>query len=113
MNLKYLALQTEYEESDLVRIGEFLKLCPELEILVLDSLDEKDGRDSKEFKSKLLILEIPSLKQVEMKNYHGSENELYVVGVLKTHKVVLQKIVAFQREVNGKLPPPFVLFDTS
>ncbi|KAG8386945.1 hypothetical protein BUALT_Bualt03G0201500 [Buddleja alternifolia] len=113
MNVKYLALQTEYEESDLVRIGEFLKLCPELELLVLDSLNEKDGRDSKEFKSKPLILEIPSLKQVEMKNYRGSENELYVVEVLKTHKVVLQKIVAFQQEVNGKLPPPFVLFDTS
>ncbi|KAK4437315.1 F-box/FBD/LRR-repeat protein [Sesamum alatum] len=113
-NLKFLELKIRYEEIELLEIAAFLELCPGLETLVLDYYFGSTCQFSESFKRKPLIFRIPNLKQVKMTDYRGSEKELYVVELLKLHKVVLQKIVAFPREANGESSStPLVLFDSS
>ncbi|KAG8386966.1 hypothetical protein BUALT_Bualt03G0203600 [Buddleja alternifolia] len=110
-NLKYLELQTGFAEYDLVGIAAFLELCPDLETLVLDYFYKTDDSLSEEFKSNPLTFHIPCLKKVKMKSYNGSDKELYFVELLKMHKVVLQKIVAFPQKVDEKLLHSVVLLD--
>lgn len=54
-------------------------------------------------------LSMPNLKQVEMKNYEGSENELQFLKLLTEQGVVLQKIVVIHTQVGEVLFPPVVL----
>ncbi len=53
------------------------------------------GKLSEEFLKEPFVLHMPSLKQVKLKNYKGTESELFLVESLKTHNVVLGEIIAY------------------
>ncbi|KAK4397945.1 hypothetical protein Sango_1270000 [Sesamum angolense] len=89
-NLKFLELKIGYTEDKLLEIAAFLELCPVLETLVLDYYVERDFLFSEYFKSKPPIFHIPNLKQVKMRNYHGTEMELQ-------HTVIFQQEAAQQK----------------
>ncbi|KAL3509594.1 hypothetical protein ACH5RR_028995 [Cinchona calisaya] len=107
-NLKHLELLTGYTRYDLLGLETLLEKCQKLESMVLEHSD-RDKILRKEIKKRPIVFHIPCLKLVMMKEYRGSKNELYVVRLLKKHRVALEKIVAFPVKVGETLSPPFVL----
>ncbi|KAK6116179.1 hypothetical protein DH2020_008448 [Rehmannia glutinosa] len=111
--LQDLELITGFAEGDLRGIFEFLRVSPRLERLVLDytyfksAFVDVDPNDvyyfdswklSEEFKRTPVHLQMSSLKRVILNNFRNTEDELYLVELFKTQKVVLEEIIAF--------PPP-------
>ncbi|KAG8386986.1 hypothetical protein BUALT_Bualt03G0205600 [Buddleja alternifolia] len=110
-NLKHLELKTSYAEDDIIGIAAFLEVCSTVESLVIDYCCDCEDNDSlsEGFMNGELITHIPNLKQVKMKNYKGTENELYLVKLLKLFNVVLREIVGVPPTVNGTVLPSIVL----
>ncbi|XP_050379931.1 putative F-box/FBD/LRR-repeat protein At5g44950 [Argentina anserina] len=110
-NLNHLKLQTRYTQCDLVGLAALLELCPNLENMMLEYVDKnvEDGILPEEFSNKLDGFRMPSLKQVTMKSYSGTPDEVNFVHLLKKHGVVLEKIVIHHTKVGEKSFSPVVL----
>ncbi|BBH00049.1 hypothetical protein Prudu_009944 [Prunus dulcis] len=115
-NLNLLELRTGFTQYDLVGMAALLKLCPNLETMILEYLFKKraDESLSEELLNKPVELSMPSLKQVTMNVYTGTEDEFSVMKMLIGQGVVLEKIVFVPVQVeNGKVVerslPPVVL----
>ncbi|KAM1545052.1 hypothetical protein ACFX15_044775 [Malus domestica] len=116
-NLKLLELQTGFTKHDLVGMAALLKHCPNLETMILE-YPFKFGEDEslpEELSDKSAEFSIPSLKQVTIKPYTGTEDEGNFVKILTEQGVVLEKIVLVPGQVgeNGIVlmqVPPIVLY---
>ncbi|VVA35908.1 PREDICTED: F-box/LRR-repeat [Prunus dulcis] len=115
-NLNHLELRTGFTQYDLVGMAALLKLCPNLETMMLDYhfKIEEDESLSEELLNKPVELSMPSLKQVTMNVYTGTEDEFNFMKMLIGQGVVLEKIVFVPVQVeNGKVVerslPPVVL----
>lgn len=116
-NLKHLELLTGYLVDDILNLEILLERCPQLETMALVNKYESHGglclTPGKYFGKGVtdlsVVLQIPRLRLVEMKKFKKTKNELFVVGLLKKHGVVLDKIVAYPKKVNGVSSPSFVL----
>lgn len=75
-------------------------------VILLYIFQECFGKDMEKIS---IVLQMPCLKLVKMKNYRGAKIESYIVDLLKKHGVLLEKILAFPAEVQGTSPPPHVL----
>ncbi|PQP92280.1 F-box/LRR-repeat protein [Prunus yedoensis var. nudiflora] len=116
-NLNLLELRTGFTQYDLVGMAALLKLCPNLETMILEYLFKKraDESLSEELLNKPVELSMPSLKQVTMNAYTGTEDEFNFMKILIGQGVVLEKIVFVPIQVeNGKVVerslPPVVLY---
>ncbi|XP_068336334.1 F-box/LRR-repeat protein At3g58900-like [Pyrus communis] len=116
-NLKFLELQTGFTKHDLIGMAALLKHCPNLETMILE-YPFKSGEDEslpEELSDKSVEFSIPSLKQVTIKPYTGTEDEGNFVKILTEQGVVLEKIVLVPGQVgeNGIVlmqVPPIVLY---
>ncbi|ONI18571.1 hypothetical protein PRUPE_3G223900 [Prunus persica] len=101
-NLNLLELRTGFTQYDLVGMAALLKLCPNLETMILQYLFKigEDDRLSEELLNKPVDLSMPSLKQVTMKAYTATEDELNFLKILIGQGVALQKIVLARTQVG-------------
>ncbi|KAM1599703.1 hypothetical protein ACFX1Q_024874 [Malus domestica] len=116
-NLKILELRTGFTQYDLVGIAALLKLCLNLETMILGYPRKFDPDESlpEELLDKPVEFSIPSLKKVTIKPYTGTEDEGKFVKILTEQGVVLEKIVLVHGQVENrvvvlKLVPPVVLY---
>ncbi|WCJ33255.1 F-box/RNI-like superfamily protein [Euphorbia peplus] len=110
-NLKHLELLTGYTQYDLLGMAHLLELAPHLETLILDYLFKLDEDEtlSEELLKKPIILSIPRLKEVKMKQFTCSEEEGYFLALLKAQGVVLEKIVIVPAKIGDIQYQPIVL----
>ncbi|KAB2610574.1 F-box/LRR-repeat protein [Pyrus ussuriensis x Pyrus communis] len=111
-NLKLLVLRTGFTRYDLVGMAALLKLCANLETLIVESpfKMEKDESLPEEILKKPVHLSMPSLKQVKMKAFNGRKRQGSFVKILLRQGVVLEKIVLLPDEVDQNEPlPPIIL----
>ncbi|PQP92281.1 F-box/LRR-repeat protein [Prunus yedoensis var. nudiflora] len=111
-NLNHLELRTGFTQYDLVGMAALLKLCPNLETMMLDFLFkiEEDETLSEEFSSKPVELSMPSLKQVTVTSYTGTEDEVNFMKMLSTQGVALEKIILVLGHVGAKSRLQMVLY---
>ncbi|TQD75849.1 hypothetical protein C1H46_038618 [Malus baccata] len=109
-NLKLLVLRTGCTQYDLVGMAALLKLCPNLETLILENpfKMEKDESLPEELLKKPVHFSMPSLKQVKLKAYNG--RQCRILKILIEQGVVLEKIVLLIDQVGLNEPlPPIIL----
>ncbi|CAL8139725.1 unnamed protein product [Prunus armeniaca] len=111
-NLNHLELRTGFTQYDLVGMAALLKLCPNLETMMLDYLFkiEEDETLSEQFSSKPVELSMPSLKQVTVTSYTGTEDEINFMKILSTQGVALEKIILVLGHVGAKSRLQMVLY---
>lgn len=91
--LKFLTLLTGYTKRHLIGLELCLELCPMLEYLDLEYFYGKDCDDDLTA-GRPITLRMQNVRQVTMKSFRGTRNELYFAELLKRHQVVLEKIIA-------------------
>ncbi|ONI18574.1 hypothetical protein PRUPE_3G224000 [Prunus persica] len=111
-NLNHLELRTGFTQYDLVGMAALLKLCPNLETKMLDYLFkiEEDETLSEGLSSKPVELSMPSLKQVSVTSYTGTEDEVNFMKILSTQGVALEKIILVRGHVGAKSRVQMVLY---
>ncbi|KAA8524531.1 hypothetical protein F0562_010954 [Nyssa sinensis] len=101
-NLNCLELQTGYSKYCLLVIAALLELSPNLVTMILYYVYVMDEDESlpKDFLSRPIKLNLPSLRQVKMENFRGTDNEFYFLVLLKCQRVVLEKVVIVPEKVG-------------
>ncbi|KAL3820998.1 hypothetical protein ACJIZ3_006903 [Penstemon smallii] len=139
-NLRHLQLLSGYTGNNVIGICSFLEHSHTLESLVInycDDSDEEDNNDedsdeednddednadediddeegvTEDYISRPVTLHIPRLRHVTMNNYRGSQEELYILGLLKIHQVVLEEVVAIPEQTGDTKLMPFPLWRAS
>ncbi|CAN6708194.1 unnamed protein product [Malus baccata var. baccata] len=117
-NLKLLELRTGFTQYDLIGMLVLIELSPNLEAMILEHQHKIEADNeilSEELLDNPVDLSIPSLKQVTIKPYTGTEDEANFVNILIRQGVVLEKIVLVPGRVEEnprvvlKPLPPVVL----
>ncbi|PRQ52915.1 putative F-box domain, leucine-rich repeat domain, L domain-containing protein [Rosa chinensis] len=93
-NLNHLELRTGHTQYDLVGMAALLKLCPNLQTMVLDYLDtmKEDENLPEEFLNELVEFNMPKLKKVTIIAYTGTEVQLNFVTILKKQGVKIELV---------------------
>lgn len=109
--LRFLELQTGYAKDDVLGLAALLEICPNLHTMILVYLNKQDEEKSlsEDLLNKPINLSMPSLKQVKMKHFGGTESEVQFLTLLKTQGTVLEKIVIVPLRVTENFPAPIVL----
>ncbi|KAK9286016.1 hypothetical protein L1049_025219 [Liquidambar formosana] len=102
-NLNLLDVQMEYSKSDMHVLAALLERSPNLDTMILNCtyvlrVDEEESLPE-EFLNKPINFSIPSLRQVKISTFRGTEDELQFLMLLEKHGVVLEKIVVVPSKV--------------
>lgn len=94
-NLNLLEMRTGYSKTDMLGIAALFELSPNLNTMILDKIINlgKEETLPEELMNKQLHFSLPSLKQVKIRNFKDTDDELQFISLLGKHGVVLEKIV--------------------